>query len=86
VKAEAATQASVKSGADQRRVSDLWGPEGFSSGRWLPSCDRDEVVERNRKELREELETFHEQLKQGVHVAGGLLGRAAEFLVGQKGL
>jgi hypothetical protein len=46
----------------------------------------DEVVERNRSELREELEAFHEQLKQGVHAGGGLLGRVAEFLVGQRGL
>jgi hypothetical protein len=46
----------------------------------------DEVVERNRAELCEELEAFHEQLKQGVHAGGGLLGRVAEFLVGQRGL
>jgi glutathione S-transferase len=46
----------------------------------------DEVVERNRSELREELEAFHEQLKHGVHAGGGLLGRVAEFLVGQRGL
>jgi hypothetical protein len=46
----------------------------------------DEVVERNRTQLREELEAFHEQLKHGVHAGGGLLGRVAEFLVGQRGL
>ncbi len=46
----------------------------------------DEVVERNRAELRAELEAFHEQLKHGVHAGGGLLGRVAEFLVGQRGL
>ncbi len=46
----------------------------------------DEVVERNRAELREELEAFHDQLKHGVHAGGGLLGRVAEFLVGQRGL
>ena len=45
----------------------------------------DEVVDRNRMELREELEAFHEHLKHGVHAGGGLLGRAAEFLVGQRG-
>ncbi len=33
----------------------------------------DEIVERN-------------QLKHGIHEGGGLLGRAAEFLVGQRGL
>jgi hypothetical protein len=46
----------------------------------------DEVVERNRGELEQELETFREQLRHGIHEGGGLLGRAAEFLVGQRGL
>jgi hypothetical protein len=46
----------------------------------------DEIVDRNRVELREELEAFHGQLKQGVHAGGGLLGRVAEFLVSQRGL
>lgn len=46
----------------------------------------DEIVERNRMELEQELEAFREQLKHGVHEGGGLLGRAAEFLVGQRGL
>ena len=46
----------------------------------------DGVVERTRAELRGELQAFHEQLKQGVHAGGGLLGRVAEFLVGQRGL
>jgi hypothetical protein len=46
----------------------------------------DEIVERNRAELGEELEAFREQLRQGVHEGGGLLGRVAEFLVGQRGL
>jgi hypothetical protein len=46
----------------------------------------DEIVERNRVELRQELEVFREQLKQGNHAGGGLLGRVAEFLVGQRGL
>jgi len=46
----------------------------------------DEVVERNRIELERELEDFREQLKHGNHEGGGLLGRAAEFLVGQRGL
>ena len=46
----------------------------------------DELVERNRRELVEELENFREQLKHGDHEGGGLLGRAAEFLVGQRGL
>jgi hypothetical protein len=45
-----------------------------------------EIVERNRTELEQELETFHEQLKHGIHEGGELLGRAAEFLVGQRGL
>jgi hypothetical protein len=46
----------------------------------------DEIVERNRAELQLELESFLEQLKHGIHEGGGLLGRAAEFLVGQRGL
>jgi hypothetical protein len=46
----------------------------------------DEIVERNRAELELELESFLEQLKHGIHEGGGLLGRAAEFLVGQRGL
>ena len=46
----------------------------------------DEILERNRAELEQELETFLEQLKHGIHEGGGLLGRAAEFLVGQRGL
>ena len=46
----------------------------------------DEIVERNRTELEQELEAFREQLRHGVHEGGGLLGRAAEFLVGQRGL
>lgn len=46
----------------------------------------DEIIERNRAELEQELEAFLEQLKHGIHEGGGLLGRAAEFLVGQRGL
>jgi hypothetical protein len=46
----------------------------------------DEVVERTRAALEQELGTFLEQLKQGFMMGGGLLGRAAEFLVGQRGL
>ena len=46
----------------------------------------DEIVERNRRELVQELESFNEQLKHGIHEGGGLLGRVAEFLVGQRGL
>lgn len=46
----------------------------------------DEILERNRAELQRELEAFGEQLKHGIHTGGGLLGRAAEFLVGQRGL
>lgn len=46
----------------------------------------DELVERNRADLVQELEAFSEQLKHGIHEGGGLLGRVAEFLVGQRGL
>ena len=44
------------------------------------------IQERNRLELEKDLEVFREQLKHGIHEGGGLLGRAAEFLVGQRGL
>lgn len=46
----------------------------------------DDLLERNRAELVEELENFNEQLRHGIHEGGGLLGRVAEFLVGQRGL
>lgn len=46
----------------------------------------DEIVERNRVELERELGVFREQLRHGVHEGGGILGRVAEFLVGQRGL
>lgn len=46
----------------------------------------DEIFERNRAGLLQELEAFRAQLKQGNHVGGGLLGRVAEFFVGQRGL
>jgi hypothetical protein len=44
------------------------------------------IIERNRVELERELETFREQLQHGIHEGFGLLGHAAEFLVGQRGL
>jgi hypothetical protein len=46
----------------------------------------DEIVERKRTEFLQELEDFRKQLKHGIHEGGGLLGRVAEFLVGQRGL
>jgi len=46
----------------------------------------EEIVERNRLELEQELKAFREQLRHGIHEGGGLLGRTAEFLVGQRGL
>lgn len=45
-----------------------------------------EIVERTRAELRQELGDFLEHTKQGDHSGGGILGRAAEFLVSQRGL
>jgi len=45
-----------------------------------------EIVERNRMELRAELEGFQDHLKQGVHARGGLPGLVPEFLVGQREL
>ena len=46
----------------------------------------DEIVERTRAELKQELGDFLEHTKQGDHAGGGILGRAAEFLVSQRGL
>ena len=52
--------------------------------RMRPSIDK--IVERNRSALERELEAFREQLRHGIHEGGGILGRVAEFLVGQRGL
>jgi hypothetical protein len=46
----------------------------------------DEIVERTRAELKQDLEDFLEHTKQGDDAGGGILGRAAEFLVSQRGL
>lgn len=46
----------------------------------------DEIIERTRAELKQELEDFLEHTKQGDHTGGGILGHAAEFLVSQRGL
>jgi hypothetical protein len=46
----------------------------------------DEIVERTRAELKQELGDFLEHTKQEDHTGGGILGRAAEFLVSQRGL
>lgn len=46
----------------------------------------DQIVERNVAEVREELKAYREQVRQGHRAGGGLLGRAAEFLAGQRGL
>jgi hypothetical protein len=46
----------------------------------------DEIVERTRTELKQELGDFLEHTKQGDHTGGGILGRVAEFLVSQRGL
>ena len=46
----------------------------------------DEIVDRTRTELKQELGDFLEHTKQGDHTGGGILGRAAEFLVSQRGL
>ena len=44
-----------------------------------------EIVERSRCQLKQELEAFLEQVVRGNHAGGGILGRAAEFLVSQRG-
>jgi uncharacterized protein YdhG (YjbR/CyaY superfamily) len=44
------------------------------------------VIENNRQQLEELLESFAAKARNGGHSGGGILGRAAEFLVAQRGL
>jgi len=46
----------------------------------------DQIVMRNVAELQQQLRTYREQVREGHRAGGGLLGRAAEFLAGQRGL
>lgn len=45
-----------------------------------------EIVTRNAAELEQELAAFYANVRQGKHSGGGVLGRAAEFLVSQRGI
>lgn len=45
-----------------------------------------ELIERNAGEIVEILEDYRQRVKQGTNVGGGVLGRAAEFLVAQRGI
>jgi hypothetical protein len=45
-----------------------------------------ELDTRNAAELEVELQEFLQQARQGDHAGGGVLGRAAEFLVAQRGI
>jgi hypothetical protein len=44
------------------------------------------VIENNQQQLEELLESFAARVRSGGHAGGGILGRAAEFLVAQRGL
>lgn len=44
------------------------------------------VMDNNRQQLEELLESFASKARSGGHAGGGILGRAAEFLVAQRGL
>jgi len=44
------------------------------------------VIKNNRQQLEELLEAFASKARSGEHTGGGALGRAAEFLVAQRGL
>jgi hypothetical protein len=44
------------------------------------------VIENNQQQLEELLESFATRARSGEHAGGGILGRAAEFLVAQRGL
>ncbi len=46
----------------------------------------DQIVARNVAELQEQLSSYREQVREGHRAGGGLLGRAAEFVAGQRGL
>jgi hypothetical protein len=55
----------------------------------VPASSRKMIEEwriRSVEELEAELQEFVHQSGQGAHVGGGVLGRAAEFLVGQRGI
>jgi hypothetical protein len=45
-----------------------------------------QIVARNTAELKQELTSFLQAVSRGNHGGGGVLGRAAEFLVSQRGL
>jgi hypothetical protein len=45
-----------------------------------------ELMARNSREMAETLEGFLQRVETGSHVGGGVLGRAAEFLVAQRGI
>jgi hypothetical protein len=44
------------------------------------------VIKSNQQQLEELLESFAAKARNGGHVGGGILGRAAEFLIAQRGL
>jgi hypothetical protein len=44
------------------------------------------ILQRTVAELNQELTTFLEHTKSGLHTGGGVLGRTAEFLVAQRGI
>jgi hypothetical protein len=44
------------------------------------------VMRNNQRQLEELLESFAAKARRGEHAGGGVLGRAAEFLVAQRGL
>jgi len=45
-----------------------------------------ELMARNSGEIAEMLADFLQQVKEGSHAGGGILGRAAELLVAQRGI
>ena len=44
------------------------------------------IVQRQIAELKQELEAYRQQLDQGINAGGGVLGKAAELLVSQRGI
>jgi hypothetical protein len=44
------------------------------------------ILQRTKASLNQELQTFLKQTNTGLHIGGGVLGRAAEFLTAQRGI
>jgi hypothetical protein len=62
------------------------GRELIASMPETPRESAQELLARNGSEIVAPLEDYLERIKRGVHAGGGVLGRAAEFLIAQRGI